>query len=287
MGSHATLTPQSDILFASCKEKTMVKEHLISEHVLAHIYSGSVSIAEAGKTHTFREGDTLFLRKNLLAKFINYPSGNTPFTSAVILFKQDTLQEFYAGRQELQATYAGKQEKQAGKSTADAVRSFAKHPALNSLFSSLLPYHELNYNLSEELTALKFQEALLILRNIDQNADQVLSDFSEPGKIDLATFMHKNFSYNVPVKKFAHLTGRSLAGFKRDFQKTFNTSPEKWLRQKRLERAHFLIGEAGKRPSEVYLEVGFENFSHFSFAFKKCFGYSPSKISLNLSTNNI
>jgi AraC family transcriptional regulator, exoenzyme S synthesis regulatory protein ExsA len=271
MGRHAVLTPQNNILFASCKDKTVVKEYFIPEHTLAHIYSGTVSIAEAGNTHTFREGDTLFLRKNLLAKFINYPSGDIPFTSAVILFKQQTLQEFYAGRQE----------KQTKRSTADAVRSFAKHPALSSLFSSLLPYHELNYNLPEELNALKFQEALLILRNIDQNTDEVLSDFSAPGKIDLATFMHKNFSYNIPVKKFAHLTGRSLATFKRDFQKSFNTSPEKWLRQKRLERAHFLIVEAGKRPSEVYLEVGFENFSHFSFSFRKWFGYSPSKTLTN------
>lgn len=287
MGNHAVLTPQSDILFACCKEKTIVKEHLISEHVLAHIYSGSVSIAEAGKTHTFGEGDTLFLRKNLLAKFINYPSGNIPFTSAVILFKQDTLQGLYAGRKELQTSNAGRQEKQAEKTISHPVRSFAKHPALNSLFSSLLPYYELNYSLSEELTALKFREALLILRKIDTSADEILFDFSDPGKIDLAAFMHKNYSFNIPVKKFAHLTGRSLATFKRDFQKTFNTSPEKWIRQKRLERAHFLIVEKGKRPSEVYLEVGFENFSHFSFAFKKSFGYSPSKISLTLSANNI
>jgi AraC-like DNA-binding protein len=32
------------------------------------------------------------------------------------------------------------------------------------------------------------------------------------------------------------------------------------------------------RPSEVYLEVGFENLSHFSFAFKKTFGLTPTKL---------
>lgn len=268
MGGHAELTPHGEILFAICKEKTVVSEYFIPEHVLAHIYSGSVSIAEAEKTHTFNEGDTLLLTKNLLAKFINYPSGSAPFKSMLIIFKQHTLQEFYTG----------KEVKQIKKTSIGRVRSFVRHPSFNSLFNSLLPYYEFNHALPEELITLKFREAITILRKIDSSSDAVLSDFSEPGKIDLVTFMNKNFSFNIPVKRFAYLTGRSLAAFKRDFQRSFNTSPEKWLRQKRLERAHFLLLETGRRPSEVYLEVGFETFSHFSFTFKKWFGYSPSKI---------
>jgi AraC-like DNA-binding protein len=43
-----------------------------------------------------------------------------------------------------------------------------------------------------------------------------------------------------------------------------------------LEQAYFLIKEKGKKPSDVYLEVGFEDLSHFSFAFKKEFGKAPS-----------
>jgi AraC-like DNA-binding protein len=35
---------------------------------------------------------------------------------------------------------------------------------------------------------------------------------------------------------------------------------------------------AGKKPSDVYLEVGFEDLSHFSFAFKKEFGKAPSLV---------
>lgn len=269
MNEHAALTPRGEILFAICEKKTVVSEHFVPEHVLAHIYSGSVSIAEAEKTHTFTEGDTLLLKRNLLAKFTNYPSGNTPFKSMLVIFDQHTLQEFYMAEEA----------KQVKNISIDPVRPFVKHPALNSLFNSLLPYYELGHTLPEELLSLKFREAITILRRIDSTADVVLSDFAEPGKIDIAAFMNKNFSFNIPVKKFAYLTGRSLAAFKRDFQKSFNTSPEKWLRQTRLERAHFLMQETGKRPSEVYLEVGFETFSHFSFAFKKRFGYSPSKIS--------
>ena len=48
--------------------------------------------------------------------------------------------------------------------------------------------------------------------------------------------------------------------------------------KKRLEEAHFLIKQKNQHPSSVYLDVGFENMSHFSFSFKKLFGYNPSSV---------
>jgi AraC family transcriptional regulator, exoenzyme S synthesis regulatory protein ExsA len=84
--------------------------------------------------------------------------------------------------------------------------------------------------------------------------------------------------FNVPIEKFAKLTDRSLATFKRDFQKIFNSPPQRWLLKKRLELAHFLIAQKHARPSEAYIDVGSENFSHFSTAFKQMYGYNPSSL---------
>ena len=90
--------------------------------------------------------------------------------------------------------------------------------------------------------------------------------------------MIKNFHFNVKLERFAYLSGRSLAGFKRDFEKIFNSSPSRWLQQKRLQEAHYLVKEKGKSASDVYLDLGFEDLSHFSFSFKKTYGVSPSKL---------
>ncbi|PWT74573.1 MAG: AraC family transcriptional regulator, partial [Bacteroidetes bacterium] len=103
----------------------------------------------------------------------------------------------------------------------------------------------------------------------------------EPGKIDIAEFMLKNYTFNIAIERFAYLTGRSLATFKRDFQKAFNMPPQKWLLEKRLKQAHFLIAEKNCKPSDIYLEVGFENLSHFSNSFKQHFGYSPSSVTVS------
>ncbi|SEJ83913.1 Helix-turn-helix domain-containing protein [Dyadobacter sp. SG02] len=42
--------------------------------------------------------------------------------------------------------------------------------------------------------------------------------------------------------------------------------------------AYFLIKEKGYKPSEIYLDVGFENLSHFSYTFKDAFGVAPSRV---------
>ena len=91
--------------------------------------------------------------------------------------------------------------------------------------------------------------------------------------------MNRNFKFNVSVERFAYLTGRSLSAFKRDFKATFNETPNRWIVKKRLQEAYFLIDKKKKKPSEIYLDLGFEALSHFSFAFKKQFRLTPSELS--------
>ena len=83
--------------------------------------------------------------------------------------------------------------------------------------------------------------------------------------------------FNMTAEKFGYLTGRSLTTFKKDFKKIFSTAPQKWLTKKRLELAHYQLFEGKQKPSAVYFEAGFKNLSHFSFAFKKQFGYNPTR----------
>jgi AraC-like DNA-binding protein len=52
------------------------------------------------------------------------------------------------------------------------------------------------------------------------------------------------------LKRFAQLTGRSLAGFKRDFQKVFTMALGHWLREKRLIEARHLTEK--KEQEAIY-----------------------------------
>lgn len=229
-----------------------------------------MTVTHTNGTYTIQEGETILFYRNMLAKFIKQPSATAEFKSVSILFSQDFLQKFYSLNQPNENAKPKWE-----------TRRIEKHPLLISLFDSILPYYELHGDiLPQHLSEIKLQEAITILRSIDISTDSILANFAEQGKIDLADFMQKSFSFNIPLERFAYLTGRSLATFKRDFQKTFNSSPQKWLLETRLKQAHYFIAEKNKKPSDVYLEVGFENLSHFSRSFKQYFGYTPSTIAV-------
>lgn len=71
---------------------------------------------------------------------------------------------------------------------------------------------------------------------------------------------------------------RPRPSFKRDFKKTFDTSPRKWLQEKRFTEAHYQLETNNKKSSEIYLELGFESLSHFSNSFKKKYGVRPTQL---------
>lgn len=92
---------------------------------------------------------------------------------------------------------------------------------------------------------------------------------------DLKTVMSENFLYNLKVEEFAKLCGRSLSAFKRDFKTTFDTTPSKWIKTKRLEYSKKLLIESDLNINEICFESGFVNSSHFNKSFKECFNLPP------------
>ena len=152
------------------------------------------------------------------------------------------------------------------------------HPLIHPFILSLKPYYESSGRIREPYATIKREELLLILLESQPSLTSILFDYGIPQKIDLEKFMNGHYKFNVSIERLAYMTGRSLSAFKRDFEKIFHISPGNWLLQKRLQEAHYLIKEKGSKPSDVYLEVGFEDLSHFSFAFKNAYGVAPSKI---------
>lgn len=238
------------------------------EHSLVRVLSGELRVVQAEKTYVFGPGDTHLFPRNRLALLVKSEKDGEPYKAIVVKLTHSILRSYY----EADPIYVSPAFK------TDHLVKLGKSPLLDSFFDSIFPYFNLEYKLPPQLSELKIREAITILRAVDQNIDATLSDFSEPHKINLVDFMQKNYMFNMPMEKFSYLTGRSLTTFKRDFKRAFNEPPQKWLTQKRLELARFKIVEQQKKPSDIYFEVGFENLSHFSFAFKKEFGVNPREL---------
>ena len=243
-------------------------EHFIPEHVFGYQVSGTMIMNDGNREYVFEPGSFRFSRRNHLVKFTKLPPEGGEYKSFSVYFGQPFLRSFSmeAGHQSEKHT------------SGNAVIELQSHLLYKNYFESLSPYMQLNGEKDAGLVALKLKEAILLLLKIDPAMKDILFDFSEPGKIDLEAFMNRNFHFNVDLNRFAYLTGRSLATFKRDFEKLFHNTPGRWLQQRRLQEAHYLIREKGKTASDIYLDLGFEDLSHFSFAFKKQYGMAPTKV---------
>jgi len=259
----------AEILLSCIEEKYFKDDIAMEHHSFARIISGEMKVVQADRSYLFGPGDTLLFPANQLSTLIKNPKDGLPYKAIIIFFRPERLKEFYAINPPQFTGVANYQ-----------VKTYEKHPMLESFFASLIPYYDLESELPEKIITVKIEEAITILRALDPNIDNVLADFSQLEKINIVDFMERNYMFNMNMEKFGMMTGRSLTTFKRDFKKAFNNTPQKWLVEKRLTLAHHHLEKLGRKPIEVYLETGFENLSHFSFAFKKYFGYPPTVLGI-------
>ncbi|MCV9926560.1 AraC family transcriptional regulator [Flavobacterium sp. LS1R49] len=242
-------------------------EQFIPEHFFLYLAVGEIEGHDGHKMHFLKAGDYCIVRKNHLAKY-NKQKYNGKLEKVVVVFDEDFLAEFKKNHNIINVK-------------SDSKSSFfllEKDALVPNFINSLMPYYNEGGTIDETFSKVKREELLLILLQTNPEISSVLFDHSIPEKLDLEAFVYRNYKFNVSLERLAYLTGRSLSSFKRDFKKIFNDTPNHWLMQKRLQEAHFQIEKERKKPSDIYLDLGFENISHFSFAFKKQFGYNPTSL---------
>lgn len=265
-----------NIILQACEgDRHFRHTHFVHEHVLGLITSGIAEHYTPAGVTTYTAGTVCLFKRTQLMKTIKKPFEGKGFTTINIFLDQETLKKYSLEHNvKADGIYIG-----------EPNVMLENDEFIKGYFGSLMPYFEQPEKLTPTLEYVKTIEAIeLLLRN--PGLKNFLFDFSEPHKIDLKAYMSSHFSYKVPLAQFAKLTGRSLSTFKRDFVNIFSTTPEKWLQKQRLEQAHFLITQKNKRPSEIYLELGFETLSHFSYTFKKQFGQTTTELQNTPRANN-
>lgn len=265
----SNLILEHNFLYSRGYQKVQSSEHYFPDHALGIMLSGESHYFSNEGTFLMRAGTICLMRRNQLFNKLKKPGPTGEQPALISLFLDQNALHQYATKHKIVAQRAYK---------GQAMIDLTDNVFLRGFFDSLLPYIDQPKKLTANMAALKTAEAIELLLQTGDAFYPFLFDFQEPYKLDLETYMNHHYHYNIPLSSFAHLMGRSLSTFKRDFSKIFATTPERWLQQKRLEQAHYLLSTKGLRPSAVYLEVGFENLSHFSSAFKKKYGVNPSDL---------
>ena len=164
---------------------------------------------------------------------------------------------------------------------ANRILPLPPSPDITGLFLSMRPYLHSSHLPSKAMIELKRKEAIQAIIDAVPASPAVLFDFRDPWKIDLKDFMEENYLEDITISELASYSGRSLSGFKRDFKEISDLTPERWIIRRRLEDAHKLLQE-GKKSRDIYLRLGFKSLSHFSQAYKRLYGMTPSQITCSL-----
>lgn len=148
---------------------------------------------------------------------------------------------------------------------------------ISLFFESMLTHISHNAKLvNDPLLSLKLNELIQLLY-LDEKNHSILSCLLSDD-IHLSEFkstIEQNYLYSLTLEEFAQLTHRSISTFKRDFNEVFKQPPSKWFIGKRLEHAAQLLKKTQLPISQVALDSGFTNSSHFSHRFKLHFKMKP------------
>lgn len=92
------------------------------------------------------------------------------------------------------------------------------------------------------------------------------------------SILEQNPEQNHTLLGLAHAVGTNDATLKKHFKLIFGTTVFGYLNSHRMEMARKILLEQDCKVSVISSQFGYKHATHFSSAFKKYFGYSPTKL---------
>ena len=230
--------------------------------------SGKKRLDTPGHTYTLSEGSLYFVKKGAVRQGRFFDSN---WIVIVFCMPDNYLQQLLKEYRSQVVIRSMSQSPQ------NSVIEITASETTRSYFYSLLPYFTQQPPPPENLLELKFRELILNIFSTAGNAALLsyLNSVSDCSKPLLTEVMEANFLYNLSLEELAKISHRSLTAFKTEFAATFNTTPGKWLLQKRLDYASMLLSISQKNINQIVYECGFESTTHFARVFKDKFGMAP------------
>ncbi|MEM1134980.1 MAG: AraC family transcriptional regulator [Bacteroidota bacterium] len=261
-----------DLLFVkySCLVEDSQSEIWAHENYLAYAIGGEKKWKTPESEFKIGSGEALFIKKGANTVYNYY---DKPFYVLFVFLPDNFIRKVLDKHPDIisKATKRSYQNEQ--------LCLLALNEVLSSFFNSLLAYFSEGVICSKEILRLKMEELVLNILTQPENhkLKQYFIRIGQSQQVDIEEMMQANYLRQLTLSEFARLCARSLSSFRRDFKKTFGTTPNRWLLSKRLEYSRFVLETTNKPIDEVIDVCGFKNCSHFIKAFKNVFGISPNR----------
>jgi AraC family transcriptional regulator, exoenzyme S synthesis regulatory protein ExsA len=198
------------------------------------------------------------------------------YRSILFSFDNSILADFFSRHPQVRRTASGKIQEV-------PFLLFEKDPFLINYTESLGYMLASGQSVSDNMQRVKLEELLLYLSENHPGQIQKLQNVSMQAAEDLLIrqAVTANIDNNITVEELAFLCNTSLSTFKRKFAAIFGTSPNKWLLEKRMQKAAQMLRQGKYKASEIYYELGYENLSSFIQSFKQVHGITPRQYQLS------
>ena len=106
-------------------------------------------------------------------------------------------------------------------------------------------------------------------------------------EVEFKEIIESNLYNGLSISEWAQLTNLSISSFKREFRKHYNSSPARYIKERKLKQAARLLTATNLRISEIAFDLGFSDLAHFSRSFQKEYQISPSDYRMNFSNKSL
>ena len=240
----------------------------LEQHLLYVVLGGSVKLTCGRQSWTVGKNEMILLRRAQSVSYEKQGSEETGlFESQLFAINDELLKDFLTSQQVVIPAMTEEYGAQVSPMSERLV----------AYCWSLSPYFNDPSQVNPGLLRLKVMELLYNVMDCSKNIFRQMLQLRQPVKTDIHRVVEENYTSPISLDELAYLSGRSLSSFKREFQDIYGEPPARWIREKRLSKAHEMLRSSSLSVADVAYSLGFENPTHFSRIFKQQYGYAPSQ----------
>lgn len=246
----------------------------INQTFLVYVVHGQAQFVTPNKTTFANEGDAVLVRKGAYIMSESLSQTNHQFKAFLFFISDQMVIDFFAENQLNFSPYKSAEENNATISIKvnDQMRAY-----LGSI--RLLLDEAKQQNNQQTFIQLKAKELLYHLVNSASKKEVIdVFSYSYPGDyIRLKQVMETNYIQPLDLVDLAFLCEMSMATFKTKFKEIYQTTPAKWIKEKRLAKAQQLLAHTNFSIAEIGKHVGFAEVAIFLQAYKAKFKTVPNR----------
>lgn len=239
---------------------------LLETHLISFLLEGQKSIILQNSEFNVRDDSFLILKKGrcLMTEKL---SGLGDYRSLLFFFDDDFLLHFFQ-KYHLEIS---------SNRIETGFSVLKKDDLLNSIASSLIPYFDRNKELLTGISELKTEEVLLQIVELHGSESLLflLDDPQSKRDLEFRKIVERHLHSRLNSEQLSFLCNMSTSTFRRKFIELYGDTPGKWFTRKRLEKAARMLKNSDAKPSEIFLDTGYDSLSSFIHAFKKHYGHTP------------